>query len=317
MRLTFRPIQQDEIAEASRLVDAAYAPQMREIYGDSPRGRWRHYDEAKIESYVEREAEGVRVGLWEDRIVTFNVCRSYGNMGWFHTLAVHPQFQGRGCGRQAVEDAETYLTSRGVGAIALMTWPTAIKNLAFYQRQGYRLTGLSVYAYRGVEGPAIAPGVSPFYAHLYASLSPQEQDRAQNAIRALCQKISMGLDYSQWVTWAHRQSFAETLLLWRNGRLEALATSYFFPNAHWAEGKLLLLHPGMSVSDKLWVLEHLKLWAISHNRTTFGLSVDLASDFASAILLPSGFRFFAESMATMVKGDAPPDPGLHFVRFGG
>jgi hypothetical protein len=64
MQLILRPIRPEEIPEASHLVDAAYEPQIREIYGEnSPLGKWRHYEESKIESYVEREPDGVRVGV--------------------------------------------------------------------------------------------------------------------------------------------------------------------------------------------------------------------------------------------------------------
>ncbi len=316
MNLAFRPIRPEEITEASALVDAAYAPQVWSLYGATRRGRWHHYDEAKIESYISREAEGVRVGLWKNKLITLNICRSYGNLGWFHTLAVHPKFQKRGLGRQAVADAETYLGERGVTTVGLMTWPTAIGNLAFYLHQGYRLDGISVYAYRDTTTPII-DGVSPFYTHLYSSVPPQDENRVQNAIRALCQSIAVGLDYSAWVRWARQQSFAETLLLWRNGQLQALAIAYFLPTADWAEGKLLLIHPTLTTNDKLWVLEHLRLWARSRQRSPVGFSVDITTDFVKTALLPHDFRLFAESMVNMVKGDDLPDPAGHFVRFGG
>lgn len=317
MRLSFRPIRPAEIPEASALVDAAYAPQVRELYGATPRGRWKHYDEAKITSYVKREPEGVRVGVLRGKVMTLNICRSYGSLGWFHTLAVHPDIQRRGAGKQALKDAERYLASQGASIIALMTWPTAVSNLAFYLGQGYRQGALSVYAYRPAETPIIHDGENPFVAQLLGASSQQEQDRAQNAIRALCQKITLGLDYTPWVTWAQTQLFAETLLLWKNGGLQALAITYFLPNQHWAEGKLLLLNPALSPTEQLWALEHLRLWARSQQRNIFGFSVEITSDFAQTALLAHGFRLFPETMVNMVKGDDLPDPALHFVRFGG
>ena len=316
MRLTFRPIRPDEITQASQLVDAAYAPQLRNLYGDTRLGRWRRYDEAKIKSYVEREPEGVRVSLMDGDIITFNVCRSYGSLGWFHTLAVHPRHQAQGLGKQAVADAETYFASRGVTSLALMTWPTAISNLAFYQRQGYRLQGLSVYAYRGTHAPIIA-GRSPFYAATYDAVRSEERAWVEDAVRALNQRIMPGLDYLPWLTWARAKDFAETLLLWRGQRLFALALAYFFPGTSWAEGKLLLIHPGLALPDHLWILEHIRFWARVRGRESFGLPVDLSSDFARRALLPHGFRLYPESMVNLVKGDDLPDPALHFVRFGG
>ena len=316
MHLAFRPIRPEEIIEASYLIDAAYAPQRQELYGNTPLGRWRHYDEAKIESYVEREAEGVRVGLWKGKIIAFYVCRSYGSLGWFHTLTIHPRFQSRGLGKQAVADAEGYLSNQGVTTIALMTWPTAINNLAFYQRQGYQLKGLSVYAYRNTR-TAIISGRSPFYATTFDATPAEDFSSVVHAVRMLGNRIKPGLDYLPWLTWARDKDFAETLLLWHDRQLYALALAYFFPNAHWAEGKLLLIHPDASLSDRLWVLEHIRYWTHTRNRNTFGLPVDLSSDFPQEALLPHDFRFYPEVMVNMVKGENLPDPARHFVRFGG
>ncbi len=315
MQLTFRPVRPEEIPEASALVDAAYAPQVRKIYGDTPRGRWQHYDESKIESYRSREPEGLRAGLWRDKLVTLCVCRSYGSLGWFHTLAVHPRFQSRGLGHQTVTDAETYLQQRGVTSIGLMTWPTAINNLGFYLKQAYRLRGMTVYAYRDGSRPIIT-GASPFYATQFGHPASQSESRQQNAIRTLCNSIALGLDYLPWVLWAQDQSHAKTLLLWRNGSLAALALTYFWPDTRWAEGKLLLMRPGLTHEERLWVLEHLRLWVTTNQRDTFGFPVDLTADLASS-LLQQGFRLFAESMVNLVKGDDLPDANYHLVRFGG
>ena len=314
--ITFRPLQPEEITAASQLIDAAYIPQMKKLYGATQRGNWQSYNPAKIKSFVQREPAGVRAGVWQDQLLTLNICRSYGSLGWFHTLAVHPQYQNRGLGRAAVQDAEHYLQQQGVRSIALMTWPTALKNLGFYQKLGYHLGGLTVYAYRQAPQP-IARGASPFYATLYASMLPQDAARAQNGVRALCQAIAPGLNYLPWVQWAQQQNFAETLLLWQNGSLRALALSYFWPEAHWVEGKLLLLHPALTLQEKEWVLEHLRLWARAQHRTTFGLPVDLHTDNARTLLLPQHFQLFPESMITMSKGEALPDARHHFVRFGG
>ena len=317
MRLLFRPIHPAQVPEASQLIDAAYAPQVRLLYGEgSPMRRWRHYDERKIEAYMDREPEGVRVGVWRDKIVTFVACRSYGRLGWFHTLAVHPRFQDRGLGKMAVQDAEAYLWARGVTSLGLMTWPTAVKNLAFYQRLGYRQAGLSLHAYRETHQPLIS-GRSPFYATQLRTTRVDELSRLAHHVRWLGQQIMAGLDYWPWLAWAHEQSYADALLLWQDQRLMALVLAYFFPDAHWAETKLVLLSPSLGQEDVLWVLEHFRQWVMGQGRSVFGMEVDLSADFGRKVLLPHGFRYHHEVMVNMVKGDDLPPAGLHFVRFGG
>ncbi len=315
MQLTFRPLRVKEVSKASHLVDAAYAPQVQKLYGNhSHLRKWQHYEEAKILNFMQREPEGVRVGVWRDQILTFHVCRSYGSLGWFHTLAVHPEFQRRGLGRQAVADAEHYLYDCSVSTIALMTWPMAVNNLAFYQRLRYRFGGISLYAYRNSDDPIIT-GRSPFYTSIFDQDSTK--DIQLDAIHSLCQQISPGLDYRSWVIWAQQANAGETLLIWRRRQLHALALNYFLPHAHWTEGKLLLLHPGLDESEKLWILEHLRLWTRARHRSAFGFPVDLGGSFIRDCMLSHGFRLFPESMANLFKGSPLPHPDLHFVRFSG
>ncbi|WP_338068427.1 GNAT family acetyltransferase [Oerskovia turbata] len=60
-----------------------------------------------------------------------------GHRGWVYYVAVAPDLQGRGLGRDAVVAAEAWLASQGVRKVRLMVRTTNTKVLGFYERLGY------------------------------------------------------------------------------------------------------------------------------------------------------------------------------------
>jgi ribosomal protein S18 acetylase RimI-like enzyme len=316
MSLHFRPIEASEIPALCKLVDVAYARQVKRLFGDSRRGRWVHYAESKVQTYHQREPEGVRVGLWDGDIVSVSVSRSFGSLGWFHTLAVHPQQQGSGMGRQAVQDAQDYLVGRGATIIGLMTWPAALDNIGFYQGLGYRAVGVSVYAYRRSH-IALVTGRSPFDVVMLSALWGNTRVAAIEAIRELCADVLPGLDYTPWLLWAAKQRLGDVMLFGRQERLVGLGLCYTGQRSDWLEGKLLLIHPDTNDSERLWMLEHLRKWAAKSHRGSFGFPLDLMHADASALFQRNDFRLFHDSMLNMVRGEPWPLPGAHLVRFSG
>ena len=55
-------------------------------------------------------------------------------------IAVHPNAQGRGLGRQLMGFAEQQARAAGVSLLTLYTHETMVENIAFYTRLGYRET---------------------------------------------------------------------------------------------------------------------------------------------------------------------------------
>ncbi len=56
-------------------------------------------------------------------------------------IAVHPNAQGRGIGRQLMDFAERQATAARLSLLKLYTHETMVENIAFYTRLGYRETG--------------------------------------------------------------------------------------------------------------------------------------------------------------------------------
>ena len=75
-------------------------------------------------------------------------CLSAGIVFWpapdhlmIETIAVHPSAQGRGLGRALMSWTEERAQRSGHAALRLYTNAVMVENIAFYQRQGYRITG--------------------------------------------------------------------------------------------------------------------------------------------------------------------------------
>lgn len=64
---------------------------------------------------------------------------------WLENLAVHPDHQGRGIGRQLLAHAEQVARSLTLPEIRLLTNAAFTRNLSFYTAQGFTLTHLEPF----------------------------------------------------------------------------------------------------------------------------------------------------------------------------
>jgi ribosomal protein S18 acetylase RimI-like enzyme len=79
------------------------------------------------------------VGLLVDELVASVMAGYEGHRGWLNYLAVAPERQGLGLGRQIVARAEDGLRAAGCPKINLLVRSGNQQVIAFYERLGYRL----------------------------------------------------------------------------------------------------------------------------------------------------------------------------------
>ena len=84
------------------------------------------------------------VGTVDQRLMASIMVGHEGHRGWLYKLAVMPEFQGKGYGRDLVRQAERWLVARGVPKVNLMIRDTNIKVRQFYQRLGYDVAARTV-----------------------------------------------------------------------------------------------------------------------------------------------------------------------------
>lgn len=79
------------------------------------------------------------VGEEEGRVVATVMAGYEGRRGWLNLLAVAPELQRQGYGRQIVEAAEALLRERGCPKVNLQVRATNQEVIAFYERLGYQV----------------------------------------------------------------------------------------------------------------------------------------------------------------------------------
>jgi ribosomal protein S18 acetylase RimI-like enzyme len=90
-----------------------------------------------IQRKLTRDAELFFVGIHNDKIVASVMAGYEGHRGWVNYLAVQPEFQRSGFGRQLMQHAEAALTEIGCPKINLQIRETNIQAMNFYQALGY------------------------------------------------------------------------------------------------------------------------------------------------------------------------------------
>ena len=156
---------------------------------------------------IEDAAEGAM--LWRgDRgeIVAFNIAHLSGEEGWMGPLAVKPDAQGAGLGKEIVRTGVEWLRAHGARAIGLETMPRTMDNIGFYSSLGFvpgRLTvTLTVDA-----APADAPPT------LLGRLPGRERAAALAECQALTQALVPGWDFGREITLTERLALGDTVLL--------------------------------------------------------------------------------------------------------
>ena len=84
------------------------------------------------------------VGLAGERLIGSIMVGHEGHRGWLYKLAVAPDAQGKGHGRDLVRHAERWLVARGLPKCNLLIRDTNLKVQDFYRRLGYEVAPRAV-----------------------------------------------------------------------------------------------------------------------------------------------------------------------------
>lgn len=129
IHLDIRSARPDDVSGIIALVRAAYAPYVARI------GREPAPMQADYAALVDRGVVFVLPGV--GRLGAVLVMMPEANHLFLENIAVHPEEQGQGLGRQLMEWVDTYARELGLSAVELYTNELMTENLAFYPRLGY------------------------------------------------------------------------------------------------------------------------------------------------------------------------------------
>ena len=215
------PVRQEDIAALNQAFSDAFTERYRR---DGMVGVRVPFLNPIIWRYAIEDAGGGAM-LWRgdrDEIVAFNVAHHSGVEGWMGPLAVRPEWQGGGLGKEIVRAGIRWLAEQSARVVGLETMPRTMDNIGFYSSLGFLPTRLTITLTLDAAG-ADTP------AELYGRLPARDKEDALADCLALTQSQIPGYDYSREITLTDQLSVGETILLRERGRVVAFALCHTAP----------------------------------------------------------------------------------------
>jgi GNAT superfamily N-acetyltransferase len=208
-------------------------PALNQVFSDAFTERYRRdgmigvrvpFLNPAIWRYAIEDAAGGAL-LWRgDRgeVVAFNMAHRSGVEGWMGPLAVRPESQGTGIGKEVVRAGIDWLRREGARVIGLETMPRTMDNIGFYSALGLvpgRLTLTVTVEAAAAERPAVMLG----------RLSRPAQQQAIAECRTLVDGIHPGYDFTRELLLTDHLALGDTVLLYDGDDIAGFALCHTAP----------------------------------------------------------------------------------------
>jgi GNAT superfamily N-acetyltransferase len=165
--------------------------------------------------------------LWrgaKGEVIAFNIVHGSGTEGWMGPLAVRPDLQGAGIGKEVVRAGLDWLRARSARVIGLETMPRTMDNIGFYSALGFVPRGLTVTVTLEATTAERSPAT-------LRTLPARDRDAMVEACRALVAAKVPGLDFSRELLLTAALDLGDTVLLTdaAGGRLRGFALCHTVP----------------------------------------------------------------------------------------
>jgi GNAT superfamily N-acetyltransferase len=208
-------------------------PSLNQVFSDAFSERYRRdgmvgvrvpFLNPAIWRYAIEDADGGAL-LWRDErddVVAFNIVHRSGVEGWMGPLAVRPDRQALGIGKEIVRTGVDWLKRLNATTIGLETMPRTMDNIGFYSSLGFlpgRLTlTLTLDATVGERPPA-----------LLSKLPAADRQQAMVDCRMLVNSLLPGYDYTREIELTEELGLGDTVLLRGSGRILGFALCHTVP----------------------------------------------------------------------------------------
>jgi len=228
--------------------------------------------------------------LWrdeQDRVVAFNIAHQSGAEGWMGPLAVRPDRQTGGVGKEIVLAAVDWLRRRGAAVIGLETMPRTVDNIGFYSRLGFVPGYLTLTLTRDVPRSL---GRVPF--DVVGGLEPRERGARIEEIGAFVAGLAPGYDFSREIQLTFEMALGNVLTIRRGGALAGFALCHGAPLAEGGtRDELRVLKVGTSDPEALTeLLDAVGAWAATQGIRRVAVRCQTAYQDVYRALVRDGFR---------------------------
>jgi len=247
--------------------------------------------------------------LWRDeadRVVAFNVAHESGAEGWMGPLAVRPDRQLGGLGKEIVVAAADWLRARGVTTLGLETMPRTVDNIGFYSRLGFVPGFLTLTMTHEVQR---AQSGRPAYEVL-GSLDARDRAVRLADIGRLVTSFAPGFDFSREIQLTLDFALGNLVSVLEDGRLVAFALCHSAPLAeNGTRDELRVLKVAATSADTLLTaLEAVAAWAASQGIRRVAVRCQTAYGDAYRALIKGGFRVRWSDLRMTMTGFHEPQP---------
>ena len=156
----------------------------------------------------------------DDRLAAFNVVHQSGVEGWMGPLAVRPEWQEAGLGKQVVQRGVDFLRARGCTVIGLETMPRTMDNIGFYSRLGFVPAHMTMtFSFEAERARSV----------LLSRLSEADRRAAAESCAALVRRLQPGVDFGREIQLTQDLGIGDTVLLFGRDGVEAFALCHDAP----------------------------------------------------------------------------------------
>src|SRR6185503_10065018 len=217
--ITVRLIQETELSTADSIMRLAFGtfiglPEPMSFMGDAAyiRNRWLADPEAAYAAVADGE------------VIGSNLATNWGSVGFFGPLTIRPDFWDRGVGKRLLDPIMGLFDKWGTRHAGLFTFPHSQKHIGLYQRFGFWPRFLTA-----ITSKPVAQITSAMRWTRFSEVSSAERDDVLSACSEVTDAIYEGLDVANEIRAVAAQNLGDTILLWNNDRLMALAVCHVGP----------------------------------------------------------------------------------------
>jgi len=174
--------------------------------------------------YAIEDANGGAL-IWRDErdeIAAFNIVHCSGREGWMGPLAVRPDAQGAGLGKEIVRSGIDWLVASKALTIGLETMPRTMDNIGFYSSLGFTPGKLTVTVTVDAAPSSEAPSA-------FGRLSASDKESVLAECSTLSQSVQTACDFTREIAITDALGLGETILFRDGGKLSGFALCHTVP----------------------------------------------------------------------------------------
>jgi len=298
---TIRPLVENDLAEAARIIRVAFAT----FLGLPPEDPRRPADSDYARSRWTADPSSVLAAELGGRLVGSNFATNWGSFGFFGPLTVEPEYWNQGIAQRLLAPTMEIFRRWDNRHLGLYTFAHSPKHMALYQKFGFWPRDLVAIMAKEI---APLPVLAPPGATRISEVKPSERPELLAACRELTNAVFEGLDVAREIGAVAEQNLGDTILVWDAAKLAAFAVCHTGPGSEAGSGvcyvKFAAVRPGPHArADFPRLLAAVGVFAQSAGAKKITAGVNLARREAFQTLITRGFRTETQGVA-METGDA-------------